>query len=78
VDACFLGGIDEVPALLDLQLVVHLVPVIGDGVDRCSSGHGFDQRCLIVAISLQTCQTYGKMLSLDIGHLTLTTSAPLL
>lgn len=48
----FLGGIGEVLALLNLELVVHCLPVIGDSVGGVGTDQSLGKRSLIVQVGL--------------------------
>jgi hypothetical protein len=75
LDTSLLGSIDKVLALLKLELVVHLLPVIRDSVDCCGAGHGFDQRCLVVNVGLRELLDCARHIWGSRSP-TLTTSAP--
>ena len=51
-DTGLLGRINQGLALLVLELVVHLLPVVGNGKDSGRAGHGLDQGRLVIEIGL--------------------------
>ncbi len=48
----YLADVGYVLALLELELVVRLLPVIGHRVDGVGAGDGFGQRSLVVDVAL--------------------------
>lgn len=52
LDASLFGSIDKVLSLLNFQLHVTLLPVVGDCVYSRGPLHGFDQSGLIIKVGL--------------------------
>ncbi len=75
----YLADIGDVLALFDFKLVVHLLPIIGDGIYTMGAGKSFPQRLAIIDIALRGRNelVYDNTQSAQTPILTVTHSTPL-